>query len=100
MKGQQVMPLSIVLQQQHKRLKIFEQVYRTALKSLRWKLSEVPQTWMKEKGLTQERTGAGFNSGQIHYGRTQDFKDDLKSIDFLRYSRRNSNGVDGYKTFG
>ncbi|MCC6836973.1 MAG: hypothetical protein IT234_00425, partial [Bacteroidia bacterium] len=69
-------------------------------KGLRNVYSKVPQKWMAEHGLTSERTGAGFNSGQLHFDGDKQYKDALIEIGFRKYSRRNSNGVDGYKTFG
>ncbi len=47
-----------------------------------------------------ERSGAGFNAGQFHLDGDQKFKEGLIEIGFRKYSRKNSNGVDGYKTFG
>ncbi|MFL5763588.1 MAG: hypothetical protein ACJ77K_06555 [Bacteroidia bacterium] len=93
-------PLSIALQKEHKRKDIFSKIYSATQKGLRNPYSKKPRAWLAERGLTSEKTGASFNSGQIHYDGDQIYKDSLKEIGFLKYSRRNSNGVDGYKTFG
>lgn len=93
-------PFSLALLKQKKQQDIFDELYKSLTKGLRWKTAEVPRTWLRERGLTTEISGAGFNSGQLHYGRKQEYKDALINIGFLKYSRKNSNGVDGYKTFG
>lgn len=100
MKGQQNIPLSIALQKEHKRKDIFLKIHVATIKGLRNPYSTLPRAWLDEKGLTTEKTSVGFNSGQLHYDGDKIYKDSLIEIGFRKYSRKNSNGVDGYKTFG
>jgi hypothetical protein len=99
MRDQKKIPISITLQNELKRRDIFNGIYKSMTLSLRWKNPKA-QNWLMDKGLTTERTGARFNGAQSHYGREQEYKNDLISVGFLKYTRKNSNGVDGYKTFG
>jgi hypothetical protein len=99
MRDQKKIPISITLQNELKRRDIFNGIYKSMTLSLRWKNPKA-QNWFMAKGLTTERTGARFNGAQSHYGREQEYKNDLISVGFLKYTRKNSNGVDGYKTFG
>lgn len=85
---------------QKKRTDIFKEVYKSVIRSLRWRYTEIPRKWLEDRKLTTEKTGAGFNSGQMHYGRTQEFREDLKSIGFIKFLKTTSTGHDGYWTFG
>lgn len=85
---------------QKKRTDIFKEVYKSLLRSLRWRYTEIPRKWLEDKKLTTEKTGAGFNSGQMHYGRSQEFKEDLKSIGFIKFLKTTSTGHDGHWNFG
>ncbi|MBI3518084.1 MAG: ATP-binding protein [Bacteroidetes bacterium] len=92
--------LSITLQKEQERNDLFVKIQSSMTKGLRNVYSKVPQKWMADHALTSERTGAGFNSGQLHFDGDQKYKDALIEIGFRKYSRKNSNGVDGFKTFG
>jgi DNA primase len=85
---------------QRKRSDIFSEVYKSVVRSLRWRYTEVPRKWLEDRKLTSEKTGVGFNSGQIHYGRSKEFKDDLKSIGLIRFLKTTSLGHEGHWTFG
>jgi DNA primase len=100
MKDRPKIPLSIALQKKKERTDLFAKIHVSLTKGLRNVYSKVPQAWISEKGLSSERTGAGFNAGQFHLDGDQKYKDALIEIGFRKYSRKNSNGVDGYKTFG
>ena len=100
MKGQQNIPLSITLQKEKERNDLFGKIYSTLKKALGNVYSKVPKKWMADHGLTSDRTGAGFNAGQFHYDCDEKSKNTLIEMGWRKYSRRNSNGVDGYKTFG
>lgn len=91
--------MSIALKESQKRRSVFEDLYKCFLKALRSVYSKVPRDWLKSKGLS-DVCGAGFNAAQFQYDRDEGFREVLKEIGFLKYSRRNSNGTDGYKTFG
>src|ERR1700740_3233948 len=98
MKDQKKIPLSISLQKEQERTDLFVKIHTSMTKGLRNVYSKVPRKWMVDHGLTSERTGAGFNAGQFHFDGDQRFKDFLIEIGWRKYSRKNSNGVDGYKT--
>ena len=100
MKNQPNIPLSIALQKEKERTELYAKIQASLTKGLKNIYSKRPQAWLLQRGLTSERTGAGFNSGQFHYDGDQKFKEGLIEIGFRKYSRKNSNGVDGYKTFG
>ncbi len=70
------------------------------IKGLRNPYSKVPRAWLAERGIISERTGAAFNSGQLHFDGDQKYQQQLVEIGFRKYSRKNSNGKDGFKTFG
>ena len=93
-------PLSISLQKERDRHELFEKIYSTLKKGLGNVYSKVPQKWMLDHGFTSERTGAGFNAGQFHFDADDKTKNLLIEIGWRKFSRRNSNGVDGFKTFG
>lgn len=62
--------------------------------------AEKPRAWLKEKGLTYEATGIGFNSGQMHHRKPQEFIDRLVSVGFLKPNHILSrNGKTGYMIF-
>jgi hypothetical protein len=83
-----------------KRTDIFAEVYKSVLKSLKARHKDIPLNWLKERGLSAEKTGAGFHGGQMHYGRSKEFKEDLKSIGFIRFLKMTSLGHEGHWTFG
>jgi DNA primase len=100
MKDQKIIPLSIALQKEQERNDLFIRIHTSLIKGLGNVYSKVPQKWMVDHGLISERTGAGFNAGQFHLDGDQKFRDTLIEIGWRKYSRKNSNGVDGFKTFG
>lgn len=92
--------LSNALHKEQERNIIFNKIHNSLLKGLKNVYSKIPQKWLADKALSSELTGAGFNAGQFHNDCNEGEIKLLIEINFRKYSRKNSNGVDGYKTFG
>ncbi len=61
-----------------------------------------PREWLESKGLSIEKTGACFSSGQTHHRREQAFIDELLSVGFLMPSNAavRSPELKAYTSFG
>lgn len=61
-----------------------------------------PREWLESKGLSIEKTGACFSSGQTHHRREQTFIDELLSVGFLIPSNAavRSPELKAYTSFG
>lgn len=76
--------MMIQLQNVKRRVEIFSRINTTLFNGIRNVKSERPRKWLIEHGLSYEATGAGFNSGQMHHRKPQEFMDELLSIGFIR----------------
>lgn len=87
--------------EKRKRAEIFARVQRTLANGVRNVKSVLPQNWLKERGLSIEAAGVGFNSGQIQHRKPKEYLDDLQSIGFIRPNNIVSkNGDTGFLVFG
>ncbi|MCD6068884.1 MAG: dnaG 15 [Bacteroidetes bacterium] len=94
-------PFSISVKRKKQEKELFEDLHSRFCKGLFVKHANAPREWLQARGLNAESTGAGFNSGQVHNKKGHaEMKEKLKAIGYLKFSRRNSNGVDGHKAFG
>lgn len=60
-----------------------------------------PRKWLKGKALTIENSGAAYNSGQLHQGKEQAFKEALEAIGMLKRSGIGAtSGEISYTCFG
>jgi DNA primase len=69
-----------------KQIAIIARIQKSLMHSIESAFGEVPRRWLKERKLSQGLTGAGFNSGQIHHRKPQEFLDELMSVGFLSLS--------------
>jgi hypothetical protein len=93
-------PFSISVKRKREEKEIFADLQSRFTKSITTAHAHEPREWLKKKGIDWESTGTGFSSGQLHTKRANvHIKEKLKAIGYLKYSRRNSNGVDGHKSF-
>ena len=84
-----------------KRLEIMQRIHKSLTNGIRSAKAHTPRTWLKNKALSIEATGAVFNSGQIHHHKAQSFKDELASVGFLKQSNVGTNmGQIPYTVFG
>jgi len=83
------------------RTEIFGRLYKSLTTGIKNGNTLIAKEWLNKRKLTIEKTGAGFNSGQIHHRKEQAFKDELESIAFLQKSTAKSKtGEQAYKIFG
>ncbi|MFA6925314.1 MAG: hypothetical protein WC223_13795 [Bacteroidales bacterium] len=76
-------------------------LYKSFITGIKSCNAVAPKEWMQKRKLSTEITGAGFNSGQIHHRKEQQFKDELESIGFITKSNSPTNkGQQAYKIFG
>jgi hypothetical protein len=78
------------VQKGRSKTEVFREIHSMMESGLKWWLAEKPRTWLAERRLSADLTGAVFNSGQLHAAKPQAFKDDLMSIGFLRDEGKNT----------
>jgi hypothetical protein len=83
------------------KIKIFGKLYNSLSNGMKNGNAVIPKQWLSDRKLTAERTGACFNSGQVHHRKEQAFKDGLLSIGFIkRCNVPTNNGQIPYTIFG
>ena len=63
---------------------IFELLTRSFQTGIRSAKCKVGRQWVSTRKLDIVKTGIGFNSGQIHHRKEDEFKRDLKSVGYLK----------------
>ncbi|MEO6883117.1 MAG: DNA adenine methylase [Bacteroidia bacterium] len=80
---------------------VFKKLHASMNNGIRSAKSTTAKKWLQNKSLSIEKSGAVFNSGQIHHRKTKEFIEELKSIGFLIASTAATNtGETGYCCFG
>lgn len=83
-----------------KELEIFNDLHRSLSNGLRIGRAEKPREWVNNNFIDVVKSNVCYNSGQIHHGKSQDFIDELVSINYLKQSTVVSNtGKHGYTCF-
>jgi hypothetical protein len=67
-----------------RKVEIIRKIEKSLSHSVFSAFGDVPRAWLKQRGLTAEVSKAGFNSGQIHHRKPQQFLDELIEVGFLK----------------
>jgi hypothetical protein len=82
-------------------IEIIARIHKYFNNGIRAGTSVTPRKWLEKKGLSIDATGACFNSGQMHHRKSQELKDELVSVGFMKKSDVATNaGQIPYTVFG
>jgi hypothetical protein len=70
---------------------MYEQIYKYCANGIRAGRTKIPREWLAQRKLSIDATFAVFNSGQIHHGKEQAFKEALADSGFIKVSNQTSN---------
>jgi len=85
---------------QQAKFSVYERLYQSFIQGTKRGFCHDANKWLAKKKLSVKKTGAGFNTSQIHV-RCKNLVEDLLAIGFITMNRRVSkNATPGYVSFG
>jgi hypothetical protein len=82
-------------------INLFNAIHKSMANGIRNGKADMPKKWLSDRKLTIEKTGACFNSGQLHHRKPIEFIEKLIEIGFLKVSPVGTNtGKPAHTSFG